>query len=170
MILFSPYSYVKEYDRKQIMVTVNIAASPETVFDYLGNSDNAQYWSSFVDHIIPLNPEEKRDGEVHSLRRCFKNEDETGERWDEEILEVKKNTYRKLSCFNLQNFSMSAENIRTEQRYEDKNGQTKLSFTLFYEDDKASMIDELKMYYAAYIVRPIFKQNLQNIKQIIESQ
>lgn len=170
MIAFSPYRAYNNFEHKLIKVSVIIEASPARVYTYLGNSSNAKDWSTFVDHITPLNPNEKDDGEQGAIRRCFKNKDESGEIWDEEILVVKENKYRQLSCYNFQNFIMSANNLRTEQIYcELDNGTTELSFTLFFEPGEASWMDKLKMYFAAYEIEAIFEENLENIKHYVES-
>ena len=85
-------------------ITINVTA--DSVFQYLGNSKNAIEWSSFVDHISPLNGKDFTDGAVGSLRRCFVQEDELGMRWDEEILEIEQSKRRKLSVYNLKEFSV----------------------------------------------------------------
>lgn len=170
LIALSPYGENDDYDYKIVKVSVPIDAQPSEVFTYLGNSKNAKNWSVFVDHISPLNPNEKDDGEIGSLRRCFNKEDESGLTWDEEILNVEENKYRLLRCYNLQGFKMSADNIRTEQLYEElEDKSTLLSFTLFFTPGKASFIDELKMYYSAYKVTSIFQENLNNIKYLVEN-
>lgn len=171
MIGFSPYGAHEKFDYKLVKVSIKIDASPVEVFTYLGNSDNAKEWSEFVDHITPLNPNERVDGEKGAIRRCFKNKEEDGEFWDEEILVVEKNKYRQLSCYNFQNFTMNADNLRTEQIYTELDKEaTQLSFTLFFDPGKASFMDELKMYFAAYEIASIFEKNLQNIKYCVESQ
>ena len=170
MIEFSPYGNHNGFDYKLVKVSVDIDAPPAEVFTYLGNSDNAEEWSSFVEHITHLNPDEKADGELGAKRRCFKNKDESGEVWDEEILVVEENERRQLSCYNFQNFYLSVDNLLTEQLYEELEDGTKtrLSFTLFYPSGKASFIDELKMYFAAYEIASIYEANLQNIKHYVE--
>lgn len=167
----SPFKNYEQYDHRLIKVSEDIDAKPAEVFSYLGNSDNAEDWSTFVDHIIPLNPDEKADGEQGAIRRCFVNQDESGETWDEEILLVEENKYRKLSCYNFQNFIISADNLRTEQLYETmENGNTQLSFTLFFEPEKASLMDKLKMHIAARRISSIFEDNLRNIKYFVEDE
>jgi uncharacterized protein YndB with AHSA1/START domain len=170
MIAFSPYEKTGKGTHKKIVVTVDIASSPAAVFSYLGNSKNAEDWSVFVDHITPLNPEKVADGKIGSIRRCFKDAEEQKGSWDEEILAVELNKYRKLSCFNFRSFELSADNLQTEQIYQTKsNGTTRLKFTLFFEPGKSSWLDELKMYYASYEIRSIFEANLQNIKRLVEA-
>lgn len=171
LIGLSPYKTYDKFDYKLVKVSVKIDAEPANVFGYLGNSNNAKDWSTFVDHITPLNPHEKVDGEIGALRRCFTKNDESEETWDEEILFVEENKCRRLSCYNLQHFKIRADNLQTEQLYEElDDGTTLLSFTFFYSLGKASLIDELKMYLAAFEVASIFEKNLQNIKYFVEKE
>ncbi len=138
------------------------------VYAYLGNSNNASHWSSYVDHIKPLNPREFVDGQKGSLRRCFKEANETGFTWDEEILETRQNNYRKLSCFNYKELGFKAPNMVTEQIFTPDNGRCTLSFTL-QNNEAISLWDRIKMKYGAYVVQSIFQTNLSRIKQIVEA-
>lgn len=168
LILFSPYKLDHENQGK-IVVSVEINAPVQKVYSYLGNSDNAKNWSSYVDHINSLNSNEYPDGSVGAKRRCFKQKNEKGIYWDEEILENTPNQKRLLSCYNLNGFPLVADGLRTEQLYQ-KNGinRCKLSFTLFIDPGKSSFFSEFKMTFGAYVVAAIFRKNLQNIKQILE--
>jgi hypothetical protein len=171
MVGLSPYKSYNKYSHNLVKVSVNINALPSKVFNYLGNSNNAKDWSVFVSHITTLNPSEKVDGELGSVRRCFTNENETGETWDEEILFIEENRYRKLSCYNFIDFALSSNNLHTEQIYEEQDdGTTELSFTLFYANPEVSLVDELKMHFASYTMASIFKENLANIKSFVEKE
>ena len=166
-IAFSPYR-ANSGSRKSVQTSVVIEAPAEFAFNYLGNSENAKIWSVFVDHIRTLNGNDVPDGAVGSIRRCFVNANETGTQWDEEILDVVQNKYRKLSIFNMQNFSMTAENIETEQVYKSLSvGRCELAFNFFFKESP-KFLDELKMYIAAYRVKSIFVKNLENIKKDVE--
>ena len=157
IILFSPYGYKDNGSLKMVKHTVVIDASPEQVFTYLGNSDNAKVWSVFVDHISPLNSQEVPDGKPGSRRRCFCNADETGRTWDELITVVEPNKKRQLAMYNYRNFSVTAENLATEQLYQELPGnKTKLSFTVFIKSEQQPILDQLKFYYAAYEMQDIF--------------
>ena len=165
---FSPYQFQPDFQKRILIETTEIHAPIKQVFTYLGNSDNARNWSSFVSHIIPLNPKKVADGAVGSIRRCFKNPDENGEQWDEEILIVEPNQRRRLSIFNLKNFQIGSEFLLTEQLYERLGAKRcRLTFTLFLKEE-AGWIEHLKMYYASYQISRIFKKNIQNIKTINE--
>ena len=166
MIYFSPYGTKEGFSGKLVCTKITIKAPVKTVFDYLGDSKNAVNWSTFVHHISPINAEQFNDGEVGSQRRCFKNADEKGIVWDEEIIENLPNKKRKLSIFNAKGFPLYAENLRTEQIYSVLDPQKcGLSFSLFFEPSISTWLDELKMYFAAYWVDSIFKKNLENIKR-----
>jgi uncharacterized protein YndB with AHSA1/START domain len=169
MIVFSPYKKYGSNQFRSVDVSVLIDLPPDSVYEYLGNSDNARDWSSFVDHITVLNTEEYKDGEVGSERRCFENKNEKGIYWDEEILEVIPNKKRRLSIYNMNGFAMTAEGLQTEQIYKQigKN-KSELTFTVFFEGHGPSWFESLKMYYSAYALRSIFEKNLDNIKRLTE--
>lgn len=171
MIIFSPYKTHGTNQYSSVDVTVVIDVPTDSVYNYLGNSDNAIDWSSFVDHISVLNPEVTRDGTVGSIRRCFKNKNEKGIIWDEEVLEDIPNLKRRLSIYNLQGFPLQAEGLQTEQIYKSL-GENKmeLTFSVFFRDHEPSLMELLKMNYAAYVIRNIFEANLENIKELTENQ
>jgi hypothetical protein len=168
VIFFSPYGNQKDTQIKCLENTVSINVPACKVYNYLGNSDNASKWSAFVDHITPLNAELFKDGEVGSIRRCFKNKDESGMFWDEETLINEKNKIRQLSVYNMSNINIDGKHIMTEQIYNDKSGQCELTFKLFFKSGLSGWFDELKMYVVAYRVSSIFDDNLNRIKQNLE--
>lgn len=168
LVFFSPYGYKKGFNSKVIEESIIINKTPEEVYNYLGNSDNAKDWSVYVDHISSLNPETHKDGEIGSKRRCFKNPDEKGAQWDEEILINEKNVRRRLNIYNPSGFMFMAENLITEQLYEEIDGKCKLSFTLFVKEGKNNFIDDLKIYLTAYFIVPIFEKNIKQVKKILE--
>ncbi len=168
-IVVNPYRKHPGFSYRLIKETIEVNASAKEAFEYLGNSANARDWSVFVDHISPLNASEIADGEIHSRRRCFKQPDETGIWWDEEVLEVNPNIKRQLSVYNLHGFLLTAGGLRTEQLYEPLDAQhCKLSLTLFFAPEHRDNMDIIKMFVAAYVVRNIFKNNLKKIKYEIE--
>jgi len=166
-VWFSPYGKKDGSLHKIMIEKIVIDAETEDVYNYLGNSNHAEDWSIYVDHISTLNQASYKDGKLGSIRRCFKNENESGIYWDEEILIDEANQRRQLSIYNMTNFSISGENLLTEQIYIDKHGKCELSLTLFLDETKSSFLDELKLYYAAYTVSSIFKKNLEEIKNQI---
>lgn len=169
MVIFSPYKKYGNNAYKTVEYTIEIDTPVDSVFNYLGNSKNATNWSSFVDHITPLNADQHTDGTVGAIRRCYKEENEEGIIWDEEIIAVDKNERRKLTVYDLQGFSLSANNLVTEQLYKkvSENSMT-LTFSLFF-DKSPSILDRLKMDFASYQIKSIFEANLENIKRICET-
>lgn len=168
LVFFSPYSIQQNYNTKVIIESVLINKTPEEVYNYVGNSDNAKDWSVYVDHISSLNSNSNKDGEIGSKRRCFKNKNEKGAQWDEEILINEKFKRRRLNIYNASGFTFMAQNLMTEQLYEEIDGKCKLSFTLFVKEGKNTFFDDLKISLAGYFIVPIFEQNIQKVKEILE--
>lgn len=167
-VVFSPYSR-KEDGVWNVSHAIVIDAPVERVFGYLGISEHAADWSVFVHHISTINGAEIPDGSVGSIRRCFVNADESGTKWDEEIVEVLPFVKRRLTIFNMQHFPMTAVHLVTEQRYRKiSENQCELTFTVFYDHENPGMLPHLKLYFAAYRIQSIFKQNMGNIKRNIE--
>lgn len=154
---FSPYN-------QKILSSVDIEMPSEMAYDYLGDSDNAKDWSVFVAFIETINSAVIPDGQVGSKRICYTKEDHTGFNWEEEILEVRENEYRKISCYNFENFSLNAPYLTTEQIYRSTDQGCKVMFTLDFMHEP-NFIDLLKMKFAAYRIKSIFDQNLTNIKE-----
>jgi uncharacterized protein YndB with AHSA1/START domain len=169
MVLFSPYSRT-EVGIKKVAHTISIDAPVEVVFDYLGSSANAARWSVFVDHITTLNDSIVPDGAVGSVRRCFVHSDENGTQWDEEIVELIPYEKRRLTIFNMQDFPLTADHLVTEQLYrKTAEDQCELTFTVFYDVENPGLASHLKLYFAAYRIESIFKQNMENIKRNVEA-
>ena len=169
MVIFSPFTKKGTNDYRSVDYTVEINAPAETVFNYLGNSDNAADWSSYVDHISTLNAEQYKDGELGSIRRCYKNKNEEGILWDEEILAVTSNKKRVLSIYNMQGFASPINGLETEQIYEAISAhKTQLTFSLCFAMHEASWFETLKMYLASYTIYNRFKDNLENVKRLVE--
>lgn len=167
---FSPFGKHPGFPYKLVISSVEINAPVDSVFAYLGNSDNAKDWSVFVDHIITLNADSVPDGRPGSRRRAFCNANEQGQRWDELTTIVEPNLRRQLISYNYVDFSLTAEGLATEQLYErTPNGGCKLSFTLFYLENNPSWWEQLKTYYAAYTIKDIFDRNIANVKTLVEA-
>jgi hypothetical protein len=159
MVVFSPYK------NNVVQYTTIINAPAAKVFTYTGNANTAKNWSSYVNHITPLNPTVAQDGTIGSTRRCFKNADEQGIVWDEDVVVVQEILRRKLTIYNAKGFPIMANHLATEQLYHaiDSN-KMQLTFTLFFDAENISVIDKLKMHFASYRVKSIFEKNLANIK------
>jgi hypothetical protein len=170
MVIFSPYKSYEGFPYKLIKTTVVINAPADSVFRYLGNSENARNWSVFVHHIDALNSDTIPDGQPGSKRRAFCNADEEGRRWDEITTLVEPNRKRQLTTFNYVDFWMTAEGLATEQLYVPLNDSTtQLSFTLFYLKNDPSFWEVMKTHFASYTVDDIFQRNMANIKRIVET-
>jgi hypothetical protein len=170
MIVFSPYGSQKGFSYKLVKCNVVIDAPVDSVFKFLGNSANASRWSVYVDHITPLNADSFPDGSIGSRRRCFCNKDETGAKWDELTTERIPGKKRQLLIYNMQEFSMSAEHLATEQLYETTaDNKCSLTFTVFYKDVKPGLLEKFKLYFAGYKIKDIFYRNMTNIKRIVET-
>lgn len=169
MIFFSPYGNKDGYNQKLIRNEIIIDAPLQSVYDFLGNSGNTPKWSVYVDHITPLNPDEHKDGTVGSRRRCYCYADEKGRRWDELITEVIPLKKRQLIIYNMVDFPLEAEGLATEQNYEQIDANTcKLTFLVFYKDNKPAFTETIKTYFAAYFISDIFEKNMENIKREVE--
>jgi hypothetical protein len=161
----------KEVDWNQsVQASVVIHASLEDVWNYASDSTKAQDWSIFFDHITPLPGVE--DGKVGSLRRCFRNFDERGERWDEMTIEVIPQASRTLVTFNLVGFGLKflvknqfifvrqifrrIDPFTTELTF-----QTQLSHGTALKGKLAFLLSRKKSL-------KTFEKNLQNIKADIE--
>jgi hypothetical protein len=167
LVFFSPY---KSHPNRghAIIKTIEIEATQEELYNYLGHSDNAADWSSYVSHIETMNEEEFADGEKGSTRRCYQKDDETNT-WDERIELAYPYSYRRLSIYNMQGFVIKSDALLTEQLYDEiDSATTRLSLTLYIDPDKGTWTDHLKLYIASYKVGSVFEANLKKIKTINE--
>lgn len=170
VVALSPFGNDKRFDYKLLIHSIEINAPVDSVYNFLGKSSNAGKWSVFVDHIDPLNSDRVPDGKAGCRRRCFKNANEQGLQWDEEITVSDPNRRRQLTVFNMKDFGVKAEGLATEQLYERiSENKTRLSFTLFYLNAKPSLPGLLKTYFSAFKVKSVYQQNMANIKRIIET-
>ncbi len=168
LIYFSPYGEIANSVGRCLEEKILINTSVSNAYNYLGDSKNAAEWSVYVSHITPVNINDFEDGEQGSIRRCFKNKDESVMFWDEEILVNEKNKIRQLSIFNMNGFSLDGDNLLTEQIYNQHQNQCELTFKLYFTKGKSNWLDELKMYLAGYEVSKVFKENLKQIKINLE--
>lgn len=167
---FSPYRSHPGFDGPAIVESVDVDVPCERLFDYLGDSRHAADWSVFVDHITPLNPDEAADGAVGSVRRSFRNPDETGMRWDELFLEVEAPARRRLRVYDVVDAPLYARgDLVTEQRYDALGpGRCRLSFTLAFEREP-SLADRARMTVGAHRIARIFRSNIANVKRLAEA-
>jgi hypothetical protein len=172
VLWFSPFAKNHDHGEWEMENSIIIHENMDSVYAYLSNSSNASNWSSYVHHITPLNADSLADGTLGSVRRCFKNENEKGIVWDEEITRIQKGPliYRELSIFKMQNFPIQTTHLVTRQQYEklDSN-KMKLTFGLYKLIDSSDMADIIKLKSSGYYISSIFKNNLTNIKSQIEN-
>ncbi|MEJ2539460.1 MAG: SRPBCC family protein [Gemmatimonadota bacterium] len=165
---FSPYRSRPGTDPPSILEAVEIEASCPEVHAYLGDSSNARDWSVYVDHITPLNTDQAADGAEGSIRRSFRNADETGMRWDEYFEHVEPGL-RRLTVYNIVGAPSTRGALVTEQIYEPLGpGRCRLAFSLFLRED-ASLGDAVLMRLAAWDIARIFRSNIRNVKAEVEA-
>jgi hypothetical protein len=171
LFFFSPYGSMPGYSYKLISTKIAIQAPTDVVFKYLGNSANASQWSTFVDHIIPLNSDKFPDGKPGSIRRCFCQPNEKDMRWDELITQAIPDKKRQLLIYNMQEFPITADGLATEQLYYPINyHSTRLTFTVFFKDHEPTVFETIKMYLSAYYIDHIFEANLNQIRILVEEE
>ncbi len=152
--------------------SVIVNASPKEVWDFLSDNKHAKGWSVFFDHITTL-PGNVPEGSVGSVRRCFRNADETGFSWDETTVETVPYKYRRIAGANIQGVkSPIIKNFRFQahQVYEDiAPGKTKLTFKGDLDDwTKYGFVERYVNWVSGFEVERVFKLNLINIKAMIE--
>mgnify|MGYP002629280229 CR=1 FL=1 len=168
LIIISPYKY-HEDDFRTVEASIAINAPVDSVFAYMSNSDYASDWSSYVDHIEPLNSDKIPDGKKYSVRRVFVSKNEKEARWDEKIKEVAPGKLRRLSIYNIQGLAMSADGLLTEQRYKKVGAnKTRLSLVLYFKKEHRGLWNGFKMHLGSFEIRSISEKNLVNIKREIE--
>ena len=147
--------------------SIKINCNKKTVYDILGNSKNVRKWSVYVHHIKPIN--KITGGKLGSRRRCYRNKDESNMRWDEEVILDKKYQTRRLSIYNLSGFLLKINHLFTEQIYKKAGpGKTLLTFTVFLDRKKSTVLDILIFNCVVYKIKSVFRKNLENIKHLAE--
>lgn len=141
------------------------------VWNYVSDSRNAIHWSVYFHHISPI-PGKVNDGQIGSVRRCFRNEHEKGAFWDEEVLAVDNEKSRVILSFNFSGYYWTNSSFKTlvQQKYESlPENKTKLTFMTRPNFDM-NFIDKFVFFFSKAHVTEIFKLNLENIKSQIEEQ
>ena len=167
-LVLSPWGAHDGFAYPLMLESVDVDRSCPEVHRYLGDSSHARDWSVYVDHITPLNADEVPDGAAGSIRRSFRNADESGTRWDE-YFEVVEPRRRRLTIYGIHGAPRPAGELMTEQLYEPLGPDAcRLTFTLFLRDEP-SLGDRLLLGLASWEVARIFRANLGNIKQRVEA-
>jgi hypothetical protein len=155
--------------------SVTIEAPVEAVWAYVGDSGRAGEWSVYFHHIAPLAASPAPDGAVGALRRCFRRADETGARWDEEVVALDPLRFRAIRTFALRGFRRRVQWLapgaafRVEQHYEPLGPeQTRLTFATVL---RRPAVPPLTWVFARFApeVLSVFRVNLANIKAAVEA-
>jgi hypothetical protein len=148
--------------------SVDIHASPQEVYAFLSDSSQARGWSIFFDHITPLPG--TGDGGIGAKRRCFRRPDETGPRWDEEVVEATPGVSRRLHVYNGAGFRGGLYDGTEEEvrhRYEEvAPGVTRLTFDA--NVTKGSALARTLLFMSTPETHRVFRENLENIRAMIE--
>lgn len=165
-----------------IRASVTIDAPVEMVWDYGSDSTRAAEWSVYFHHITPVEGAGRAaDGTVGALRWCFRNEDETGIRWDETTEAITTHEHRQIRTFNLVGFPMGpigrAQEYEVHQDYERLGSdRTRLTFrSKITRQDGLGHLLAWPLVKASYVTfgapagQEVFVWNLANIAEAIES-
>ena len=150
--------------------TIIIEAPLEMVWDYISDSTSAKEWSVFFDHISPLPG--VQDGEVGSLRRCYRNANEKGFTWDEVTTAIEFQKMRQITTFRVRSrpwgFTTKDGYVFVRQLYKkiDEN-RTELTFQTV-SPAQAQWLHRQIFNLSRKETRRIFQKNLINIKAVLE--
>jgi uncharacterized protein YndB with AHSA1/START domain len=142
----------------------------EEVWNYVSDSSKAIEWSIYFHHISPLTSSTAKDGEVGSLRRCYRRADESGVFWDEETLFINNPFQRIILAYNFNGFKIDSPTYTAfvMQSYEKvTEQQTRLTFKTL-RTQELTWLDRFVFYFAKYQTEEIFLKNLKNIKSRLE--
>lgn len=151
--------------------SVIINAPLEETWKYASNSLEAVNWSVYFDHITPL-PGPVPDGGIGSLRRCYRNKDETGYAWDEVIINTEPQRLRQIVTYNFINFPFAwihrKEYVFVRQLYESLGPEkSRLTFQTSSHKDN-NLLFRFLFWISRKETGEIFLKNLENIKAAIE--
>ena len=119
-ILLSLLLFMTLFTGCQKSGSVVIHAPIKEVWEYVSDASHAQDWSVVFHHISALKG--VKDGEVGSIRRCFRQEDEQGVWWDELTLKTEPYNYRRIFAYNAHGFKepiFNGAEYYVYQHYED---------------------------------------------------
>lgn len=151
--------------------SVEINAPVEKTWAYASDSLQAVNWSIYFNHISPLEGPSP-DGQIGSLRRCFRNKDESGYAWDEVIINVEPQKLRQIVTYNFINypFNFAHENeyVFVRQLYESLGpDKSKLTFQTIPRNESNPFFRFI-FWISRGKTGEIFLKNLENIKAAIE--
>lgn len=161
--------------------TVDIDAPLREVWEYGSDSTRAAEWSVYFHHITPETaPDRPADGEVGAFRRCFRDAEERGTRWDETTEAVDVLRQRTIRTFNLVGFPVwglpRAQEYEVFQDYEELTpAHTRLTFrSRLVRPRGLAVLLAWPLVKTAYLVgtpagQEMFVVNLENIKAAVEA-
>ena len=153
---------------------VEVDAPLDALWAYAGNSLLATDWSVYFHHISPLPESPVPDGQIGSLRRCYRREDETGPTWDEEVTALVPKRYREIRTYALRNFrwvglAARQTEYRVGQHYESLGPErSRLTFSTELIRPRSVLAKGAFALFARETVR-IFRVNLENIAAAVEA-
>jgi hypothetical protein len=148
--------------------TIIVDAPVEELWAYASDSTQAVRWSIYFHHITPM---DGPDGELGSTRRCFRQVDEAGVRWDEEVIDLVRLRRRRMRVYNLRGFSWPGTELQemvVDQVFEDLGGgRSSLTFrTWLRGPDDVNARASWRLTRGE--VERIFARNLENIGRAVE--
>jgi hypothetical protein len=152
--------------------SIVIEAPVDAVWSYVSASENAAEWSVYFHHISPL-PGGVRDGEVGSIRRCFRSAAEMEDIWwDELVLEVRPQRYRRILSFNAHGLNppiLNTGEFYVHQKYEYlDSARTRLTFSAEQIRPSDPLL-KARFYSARRAGKTMFRLNLENIRSAVEA-
>jgi len=168
-IRFSPYKKISGTTKNGVTQEIIINASPKKVFEYMTNSDIKNNWMIYIDHVDVL--KSGIGNETGSLKRYYANDDETGQHYDALVLKSEKNKMRILKIFNYTDFPINLSETINEQLFEAlPDNKCALKLSLFYHKKSPDFWDEIKAHVVSYRIKKVLKENLESLKETLESQ
>jgi len=152
--------------------SIVIEAPVESVWSYVSVSENAAEWSVYFHHISPL-PGPVADGEVGSIRRCFRSASERDDIWwDELVLEVQPQRYRRILSYNAHGLHpafLNTGEFYVHQTYQElDSARTRLTFSA-EQLRPAGLLNRARFHSAGREGRKMFRLNLENIRTAVEA-
>lgn len=159
---------------RTIEASIEVDATVDQLWDYASQSSGAKDWSIYFSHITAINTDEVPDGALGSIRRCYRKADETGPAWDELTIESVRAERRRIWVYNLQNFLPARKTAKAQyfvtQLYRAlPNNRSELTFKTIAVPGTIDGMDLLNRLGRGTTLR-IFRDNLANIKEALESQ
>jgi len=152
--------------------SIEIEAPVEALWTYVSDSANAKEWSVYFDHLSPV-PGAVPDGQIGSVRRCFRNPDEKGPRWDELTFGVEPQRRRWIHSFRFVGFlprflTRSAQSL-VEQKYDSLGpSRSRLTFGTLPVPG-TPWVSRMLTRFSRGETERFFRINQQNIKASVEA-